>query len=156
MPLNFRNKTVFLQSTGFQNGVTVDEQFVAGADLSSAQYYFVAPGSVLNEVILCTCVATPNPLGVLQNAPTTGQTARVRVFGRTTITGSPNVSGCNLVWGRWITAGCAGAAAVPLADTCPVFGRWMSATVINTKTTACGEAFINCMAPSACATGLGT
>lgn len=150
MPLNFRGKSTFLA------GAAIDENFVAGEDLSGKQYYFVAPGSVLNEVRLCTCVATPVPIGILQNAPTVCQIARVRVFGRTTIAGSPNVTGCDLVYGRWITAGCAGAAATPLAGTCPVFGRWMSATVTNTNTTACGEAFVNFFAPGACAAGLGT
>ena len=150
MPVNFRGKTAFMA------GVTIDENFVAGADLSSAQYYFVMPGSILNEVKLCTCVADPFPLGVLQNAPTVCQIARVRVFGRTTMAGSPNVSGCNLVYGRWITSGCLGAAATPAAGTCPVFGRWLSATVTNGNTTACGEAFVNCFAPGACAAGLGS
>ena len=150
MPLNFRGKT------NHTAGIAVDEWFTAGEDLSSAQYYFVMPGSILNEVKLCTCVSIPAPLGVLQNAPTTGQAARVRIYGRTTIAGSPNVSGCNLVYGRWITSGCLGAAATPAAGTCPVFGRWLSATVTNGNTTACGEAFVNCFAPGACAAGLGS
>lgn len=150
MPLNFRGKS------NFSAGLSIDENFTAGEDLSSYAGYFVAPGSVLNEVRLCTCVATPVPIGVLQNAPTVGQVARVRVYGRTTIAGSPNESGCNLKFGRWITAGCAGAAATPLAGTCPVFGRWLSASVAHTTTTACGEAFVNCFAPGACAAGLGT
>ena len=149
MPLNFRGKSTFLA------GAAIDENWTAGEDLSASQYRFVMPGSVLGEVKLCTCVATPYPLGVLQNAPTVGQVARVRVFGRTTIAGSPNISGCDLVWGRWITSGCLGAAATPLAGTCPVFGRWLSATVTNTNTTACGEAFVNMFAPGACAAGLG-
>ncbi len=150
MPLNFRGKTTFAA------GAAIDENFIAGEDLSSYAGYFVMPGSVLNEVKLCTCISIPAPLGVLQNAPTVCQVARVRVYGRTTIAGSPNTTGCNLVYGRWITSGCLGAAAVPLAGTCPVFGRWLSATVTNTNTTACGEAFINCFAPGACAAALGS
>lgn len=149
MPLNFRNKTTFLSGAG------IDEMFTADEDLSSAQYLFVQPASTVGYVKLCACVSNPYPFGVLQNAPTYGQPARVRVFGRTTMAGSPNTTGCDLKYGRWITAGCAGAAAVPAAGTCPVFGRWTSTTVTNGNTTACGEAFINMFAPGACAAGLG-
>jgi len=150
MPLNFRNKTAFTA------GAQIDEWFIAGEDLSAKAGYFVMPGSILNEVKLCTCISTPIPIGILQNAPTVCQPARVRVFGRTVIAGSPNTTGCDLVYGRWITSGCLGAAATPLAGTCPVFGRWLSDSVVNTKTTACGEAFVNFFAPGACAAGLGS
>lgn len=54
----------------------------AGADLSTHQYKFVKFDS--GNVILCAA-ATDVPLGVLQNKPTSGQAATVRVLGVTKV-----------------------------------------------------------------------
>ena len=52
---------------------------VAGADLSSSQYYFVKL-STTDTVIVCAA-ATDIPIGILQNAPTSGQEATIMVTG---------------------------------------------------------------------------
>lgn len=52
--------------------------FTAGEDLSSKQYYFVKQSG--QTVIACTG-ATDIPIGVLQNAPTSGQAAEVMSIG---------------------------------------------------------------------------
>ena len=51
----------------------------AAADLSSSQYYFVKLASA-TTVNVCTAI-TDKPIGVLQNTPTSGQSAVVRIFG---------------------------------------------------------------------------
>lgn len=53
--------------------------YEAATDLSSKQYYFVKE-SAAGKVTVCT-LATDVPIGVLQNAPTAGQTARVMTLG---------------------------------------------------------------------------
>jgi hypothetical protein len=52
---------------------------VAGADLSALQYYYVKL-STTNTVIVCAA-ATDVPIGILQNAPTSGQDATIMVTG---------------------------------------------------------------------------
>ena len=52
---------------------------VAGADLSSSQYYYVKL-STTDTVIACAA-ATDIPIGILQNAPTSGQEATIMVTG---------------------------------------------------------------------------
>lgn len=56
---------------------------VAGADLSAKQYMLVKLNSSGNAVICAA--ATDVPIGVLQNAPTSGQEAEVLVAGGTKI-----------------------------------------------------------------------
>ena len=72
---------VFWNQTGAVGGGTVcDESFKAGADLSAKQYYFLRVGAADSAVVVCDG-ATDIPIGVLQNAPTSGQTAMVRIWG---------------------------------------------------------------------------
>jgi hypothetical protein len=52
---------------------------VAGADLSALQYYFVKL-STTDTVVVCAA-ATDVPIGILQNAPTSGQEATIMVTG---------------------------------------------------------------------------
>lgn len=52
---------------------------IAGADLSAKQYCFVKM-SAANTVVICAAI-TDIPIGVLQNAPTSGQEAEVLVAG---------------------------------------------------------------------------
>lgn len=55
----------------------------ASADLSAKQYYFVKISGA-NTVDVCAAV-TDRPVGVLQNAPTSGQEAEVCCFGVTKV-----------------------------------------------------------------------
>lgn len=66
---------------------------VAGADLSSAQYKFVKISS--GNAVVCAA-ATDRPIGVLQNAPASGQEAEIVVVG-----------GTKVIAGGSITAGAA-------------------------------------------------
>jgi hypothetical protein len=54
---------------------------VAGADLSAKQYTFVKLNS--SGQAIAVAAATDRPIGVLQNAPTSGQEAEVLVVGGT-------------------------------------------------------------------------
>lgn len=64
--------------------------FKAGADLSAKQYYFVKI-SAANTVIVCAAT-TDRPIGVLQNKPTSGQTAEVCCIGVTKVSGDADLA----------------------------------------------------------------
>lgn len=138
----------------FTGGATVrglegDLSLVAGEDLSAKQYYFVTPGSVVGEVKLSTGGSLPTPFGVLQNTPTTGQAAIVRVFGITQLVPGPNAS--QLTYGVFINSASTGRAQYSGASGI-ILGRWMSAACSGSSGTnlvtnlATGSAFINCAA----------
>lgn len=61
---------------------TQDVSLVAGADLSAKQYRFVKLSS--GQVVACSAT-TDRPIGVLQNDPTSGQAAIVRLSGWTKV-----------------------------------------------------------------------
>lgn len=61
----------------------MDITCTAGADLSAKQFYFVKL-SADDTVVVCAA-ATDIPIGVLQNKPTSGQAALVRVIGKTKV-----------------------------------------------------------------------
>jgi hypothetical protein len=62
---------------------SVKVSLVAGADLSTKQYTFVKLDSSGQAV--AAAAATDIPIGVLQNAPTSGQEAEVLIVGGTKI-----------------------------------------------------------------------
>jgi len=62
---------------------SVKVTLVAGADLSAAQYKFVKLNSS-GQAVICSG-ATDSPIGVLQNAPTSGQEAEVLIVGGTKV-----------------------------------------------------------------------
>lgn len=68
--------------------------YKAGADLSALQYTFVKAGTNAGEVIAVAAV-TDIPIGILMNAPTSGQTADVALPG----------GGAKLKMGGAVTAG---------------------------------------------------
>jgi hypothetical protein len=78
---------------------------VAGADLSALQYTFVKL-STTDTVVTCTA-ATDIPIGVLQNAPTSGQEAEILVVGGTKLT-----AGATIAIGNILGTTSAGAASV--------------------------------------------
>ncbi len=78
---------------------------VAGADLSALQYTFVKL-STTDTVVTCTA-ATDIPIGVLQNAPTSGQEAEVLIVGGTKLT-----AGATIAIGNILGTTSAGAASV--------------------------------------------
>ena len=68
----------------------------AAADLSSSQYYFVKLASA-TTVNVCTAI-TDLPIGILQNTPTSGQAAEVRIFGVSKASADGTITA-----GRWIS-----------------------------------------------------
>lgn len=58
---------------------SVKVTLVAGADLSAEQYKFVKLNSS-GQAVVCAAI-TDRPIGILQNAPTSGQEAEVLVVG---------------------------------------------------------------------------
>jgi hypothetical protein len=63
---------------------------IAGADLSTKQYFFVKM-SADNTCVLCS-VATDVPIGVLQNAPISGGEASVLVVGGTKVVAGASIA----------------------------------------------------------------
>lgn len=112
---------------------------VAGADLSAAQYKFVKISS--GQAVVCAA-ATDIPIGVLQNAPTSGQEAEVCVVGGTKIVGSASISAGALVG---TTSAGKAVALTPGTDTTKyVVGTIISAPGADGEI---GTALINCAAP---------
>lgn len=60
-------------------GSFIDITFKAGADLSAKQYYIVELTG--ENTVNVANAATDKPIGVLQNDPTSGQAAVVRIYG---------------------------------------------------------------------------
>lgn len=77
------------------DGVVKLVGFTASADLSAKQYYAVKI-SGLNTVTVCAAV-TDVPIGILQNAPTSGQAAEVCVIGISKINSDAALSRGNLI-----------------------------------------------------------
>ena len=91
----------------------VDVSFVAATDLTGLQYHFVKPGSVLGEVVVANGASNPAPFGILQNAPSPTQEARVRLLGPSKLfclTGAT----CGIAYGRFVTVNASGQG-IPIA-----------------------------------------
>ena len=111
----------------------------AAADLSSNQYYFVKLASA-TTVNVCTAI-TDLPIGILQNTPTSGQAADVRIFGI-----SKASADGTLTAGRWIgtSADSQAAGITPGSDTTVyVMGQAIQAA-------SAGETFTMFLNPSNC------
>lgn len=72
------------------SGYSVKVTLVAAADLSSNQYKFVKLNSAGN--IVAVAAATDRPIGILQNAPLSGQEGEVLVTGGTKIVAGGTVT----------------------------------------------------------------
>jgi hypothetical protein len=89
---------------------SVKVTLVAGADLSALQYNFVKINSS-GQAVACAA-ATDIPVGVLQNAPTSGQEAEVLIVGGTKI-----VAGAAIGEGALVGTGSTGKAVALVAGT---------------------------------------
>ena len=106
-----------------------DAPFLADTDLTSQIYRFVIPASTPGYVTIATGASNPAPLGVLQNSPSAGQEARVRVLGFSKIVGK-TPSGCGLAYGRYISCSTEGQAVPTASDTGgPIYGRWLDSNL---------------------------
>lgn len=122
------------------NNYSLKITLVAGADLSAAQYKFVEIGA--GGVVTVCNGATDRPIGVLQNAPLSGQEAEVVVAGGTKV-----VSSGNIAIGSAIGTDASGKAAALTAGTDTT--KFVVGTVIL-PASADGEiltAVVNCAAP---------
>lgn len=122
-----------------------DASFTADTDLTQKQYFFVQPASTVGNVKLATGASDTAPIGVLQNSPSAGQEARVRVLGFSKVY-AVAVSGCEINHGAFITVNLNGEAirAIPSSPCNAAVGRWLGAQVASTASRF-GEAFITCI-----------
>ena len=119
---------------------SVKVTLVAGADLSALQYNFVKINSS-GQAVACAA-ATDIPVGVLQNAPTSGQEAEVLVVGGTKI-----VAGAAIGEGAQVGTGSTGKAVALVAGTDTT--KYVAGTLL-TESAADGNivtAVINCATP---------
>lgn len=77
-------------AAAWEMNLVSDVPLIAGESLTTKQYYFVKL-SADNTVVLVTG-AGDTPIGVLQNKPASGQTARVRIAGISRIVSSGNIA----------------------------------------------------------------
>ena len=119
---------------------SVKVSLVAGADLSTKQYTFVKLDSSGQAV--AASGATDIPIGVLQNAPTSGQEAEVLIVGGTKI-----VAGAAIGEGALVGTGATGKAVALVAGTDTT--KYVVGTLL-TESAADGNivtAVINCANP---------
>jgi hypothetical protein len=119
---------------------SVKVTLVAGADLSTKQYTFVKLDSSGQAV--AASGATDIPIGVLQNAPTSGQEAEVLIVGGTKI-----VAGAAIGEGALVGTSAAGKAVALVAGTDAT--KYVVGTLL-TESAADGNivtAVINCANP---------
>jgi hypothetical protein len=119
---------------------SVKVTLIAGADLSAKQYTFVKLNS--DGAVIAAAAATDLPIGVLQNAPTSGQEAEVLVVGGTKI-----VAGAAIAEGAQVGTSSAGKAVALVAGTDTT--KYVAGTLL-TESAADGNivtAVINCATP---------
>jgi hypothetical protein len=119
---------------------SVKVTLVAGADLSALQYNFVKLNSS-GQAVACSG-ATDVPVGVLQNAPTSGQEAEVLIVGGTKV-----VAGASITLPANIGTGATGkAVALATTDTTKyVVGSLITASAADGNIVT---AVINCANPT--------
>lgn len=126
-----------------------DVSFTADVDLTGVQYYFVTVASTAGNVKVATGASNPTPIGVLQNSPSLGQEARVRLLGMSKVFAVTDGT-CAIAWGRFLTTNASGQAAGVAAAQAVSTGRWLDASV-PLSASRFGQAFIDCGAFSGCA-----
>lgn len=110
----------------------------AGGDLRTKQYTFV---KLSGATVVAVAAETDVPIGVLQNAPNTGETASVIVSGGTKL-----VSGANIGAGVRVRSSAAGKAIATTGSQAARFivGRFIDAPGADNVV---GSAVINCISP---------
>ncbi len=102
-----------------------DATFTADVDLTQKQYYFVACASTAGNVGVATGTCAPVPLGILQNSPSLGQEAQVRVLGFSKLVCEVDASGCNLAWRNFVYCASDGQGQGACITGCPVNAWFM-------------------------------
>ncbi|HSG63301.1 MAG TPA: hypothetical protein VLA24_17890 [Pseudomonadales bacterium] len=113
----------------------------ASADLSAKQFYFVKMSG--EKTVTVCAAATDKPIGVLQNAPTSGQAANVCVVGVSKVSGDADLNFGDLIG---TSADGQADAKTPGTDTT----EYTVGSVVNGNAAAGGlvTAVINCAAPA--------
>ena len=62
-------------------GMAIQDSFIAGVNLSTCQYRFVAQSSSAQTIVGASSGSATGPLGVLMDEPTVGEGGRVLIFG---------------------------------------------------------------------------
>lgn len=94
-------------------GFVWDEFFTAAVPFTGCPFKWVAPGSILGEVVPATGASNLAPIGVAQNTPAAGGLVRVRMMGKTIVAAS--LGACSVFQGTFLTVGSHGNA---LATSC--------------------------------------
>ena len=122
-----------------------DAPFVAGVDLTQKPGFAVAPGSVNGEVIVAVGPSgNPWPWGIVTNTPSSGQEARVRVYGYAKAVCRSNA--CSLRYGAFLICGSDGALEPALTEgngtnALPLSTSQMFARYMDDGTFATGSAY---------------
>lgn len=77
-----------------------DVSFIADQDLTAKQYTWVGPASAFDRVASSNGASNGAPFGILQNSPSAGQEARVRMLGFSKVL--CNSGTCNGQWARYV------------------------------------------------------
>lgn len=101
-----------------------DVSFIADQDLTAKQYTWVAPASAANTVASANGASNPAPFGVLQNSPSAGQEARVRMAGFSKVW--CGATACIAQWGDYVVVASDGRTERLATAGCPSFGRVVS------------------------------
>ena len=115
-----------------------DVPFLADEDLTAKQYTLLRPASTAGYAACANSACSFGVLGVLQNSPSAGQEATVRLMGTTKVYGEANGT-CGLAYGGFVFAASTGRVE-GYASGCPIIGRWLSAAV--TSGDVVGEIFL--------------
>lgn len=110
-----------------------DISFIADTDLTAKQYYFVTAASTDFKVKLATGGSAPTPLGVLQNSPSAGQEARVRLHGTSKVL--CRIGTCNMTAGVFGYCSSAGEFEVVQGATCLVNARFLGSSTSTAGST---------------------
>ena len=120
-----------------------DVSFLADVDLTTHQYKFVTVASTVGNVKLATGASNPAPVGILQNSPSLGQEARVRVFGESVVAASGNLGGCQLAYGRYGMVASNGLfQSLSTESGCTVAGRWLDAATTGATGSVFGRVYL--------------
>ena len=117
-----------------ESAFVFDDSYLAVADLSSSQFYVIA-STAKNTAAICTAssgsiTVTGRALGILQNAPTSGHAAQVRLLGRSKAVASSTAS---ISFGAFVAATTAGTL------TTATTGMWVLGTARSASTGASGQ-----------------
>ncbi len=115
---------------------------VAGADLSALQYTFVKQNS--SGQVVAVAAATDVPIGVLQNAPTSGQEAEVLVTGGTKLKAGATVT----LGTHFLIGTTAAGVATPLAAGVDTTKYVVAVPLSGAASGDIMSAIVNCASPS--------